>query len=235
MALDTLTTSRLLPMLRPGHRVASLGYPDMIAPPGMFSRALGAALMSEVTYRDDSEAICKRHGLPQRYIPDAKSVFEVMGVKLDVFDIVQERGDEILCDLNEPMQHDVEPYDFVLDVGTIEHCFNIGQAALNMAGLLKEGGIIFHGNPHNSGNHGFYGMQPTWYADFYGQDGFELMYCVLQRRGTDDYVDAPLTKRYSLPEAEVNIFAAARRTAIKAIQWPTQTKYKKLIGAKHGT
>ena len=229
-----------MPMLQPGHRVAAMGYPDMIAPPSMFARVLGD---KQIKYREDSVNICKRHGLPQRLIPDAKSVFEAMGAKLDVFDIVQERGDEFLCDLNEPFPErfmgsaDGPPgyYDFVLDVGTIEHCFNIGQAARNMAGLLKEGGIIFHGNPHNSGNHGFYGMQPTWYADFYGQDGFDLMYCVLQRRGTDDYVDAPLTKRYSLPEAEVNIFAAARRTAIKTIQWPTQTKYKKLIGAKHGT
>jgi hypothetical protein len=104
-----------------------------------------------------------------------------------------------------------------------------------MAGLLKDGGVIFHGNPHNSGNHGFYGLQPTWYADFYGQDGFDLLYCVLQQRGTEEQLQPPLTGRFSLPAAEVNIFAAARRTAILPIQWPTQTKYKSLIGAKHGT
>jgi SAM-dependent methyltransferase len=233
MALTPLTTAKLLPMLKPGHRVAAMGYPDMIAPPAMFERALGERF-AEVTYRPDSEAICKRHGLPQRPIPDAKSVFELLGAKLDVFDIVQERGDEILCDLNDPLDRYAE-YDFVLDVGTLEHCFNIGQAGRNMAGLLKDGGVIFHGNPHNSGNHGFYGLQPTWYADFYGQDGFELLYCVLQQRGTEEQLEPTLTGRFSLPAAEVNIFAAARRTAILPIQWVTQTKYKSLIGAKHGT
>jgi hypothetical protein len=238
MALTPLTTAKLLPMLKPGNRIAAMGYPDMIAPPAMFERALGDRF-SEVAYRQDSEAICKRHGLPQRPIPDAKSVFELLGAKLDVFDIVQERGDEIVVDLNQPNSAEQyipwDEYDFVLDVGTMEHCFNIGQAALNMAGLLKQGGVIFHGNPHNSGNHGFYGLQPTWYADFYGQDGFELLYCVLQQRGTEEQLQPPLTGRFSLPAAEVNIFAAARRTAILPIQWPTQTKYKSLIGAKHGT
>ena len=229
MALTALTTSKLFPMIRPGHRVAAMGYPDMIAPPAMFAGL-------DITYREDSEAICKRHGLPRRQIPDARSVFKAMGAKLDVFDIVQERGDEILCDLNDSWaQHPSGEYDFVLDVGTIEHCFNIGQAAVNMAGLLKAGGVIFHGNPFQSGNHGFYGIQPTWYADFYGQDGFELLYCYLQRRGTEESLEPPLTGRFSLSDGEVNIFAAARRTAILPIQWPCQTKYKKLIGAKHGT
>ena len=227
MALTALTTSKLFPMIRPGHRVAAMGYPDLIAPPAMFAGL-------DFTYREDSEAICKRHGLPRRQIPDARSVFKAMGAELDVFDIVQERGNEILCDLNEPLEIGNE-YDFVLDVGTLEHCMNIGHAAMNMAGLLKAGGVIFHGNPHNSGNHGFYGIQPTWYADFYGQEGFELLYCVLQQRGTEEQMQPPLTGRFSLPAAEVNIFAAARRTAVLPIQWQTQTKYKKLIGAKHGT
>ena len=235
MALTALTTSKLFPMIRPGHRVAAMGYPDMIAPPAMFAGL-------DITYREDSEAICKRHGLPRREIPDARSVFKAMGAELDVFDIVQERGDEILCDLNEvgfgisyTRGGTSQCYDFVLDVGTLEHCFNIGQAAMNMAGLLVPDGVIFHGNPHNSGNHGFYGIQPTWYADFYGQDGFKLLYCVLQRRGTDEELEPPLTGRFSLGEPEVNIFTAARRTAILPINWPTQTKYKKLIGVKHGT
>ena len=229
MALDALTTNKLLPMIRAGHRVAAMGYPDMIAPPAMFERALGERF-ANVAYRVDSEQICKRHGIPQRQILDAKSVFELLGARLDVFDIVQERGEEILCDLNEVWaQHPRGEYDFVLDVGTLEHCFNIGQAAANMAGLLRQGGVIFHGNPHNSGNHGFYGLQPTWYADFYGQTGFDLMYCVLQRRGTDEHFAPPLTGRFSCPFAEVNIFAAARRTAIEEINWPVQTKYRKLI------
>ena len=227
MALTALTTSKLLPMIKRGSRIASCGYPDMIAPPAMF-------VGLDITYREDSEAICKRHGLPRRQIPDARSVFKAIGAELDVFDIVQERGDEILCDLNNPLERK-EEYDFVLDVGTAEHVFSIGQAAKNMAGLLKAGGVIFHGNPFQSGNHGFYGIQPTWYADFYGQDGFELLYCYLQRRGTEESLEPPLTGRFSLSDGEVNIFAAARRTAILPIQWPCQTKYKKLIGAKHGT
>lgn len=236
MALTALTTSMLLPLIKPGARVAACGYPDMIAPLDLMERLLGVRF-GALKYRPDSDRICKRHGLKPRRIPDAQSVFGMLEAKLDVFDIVQERGDEILCDLNEPMFElkATEPielveryqsYDFVLDVGTLEHCFNIGQAAKNMVGLLKAGGIIFHGNPHCSGNHGFYGLQPTWYADFYGQDGFELLYCKLMVHGSDEPLDVPLTARFSFGAPEVNIFATARRNEIKPIIYPQQTKYK---------
>ena len=235
VALTALTTSMLLPLIKPGARVAACGYPDMIAPLDLMERLLGVRF-GALKYRPDSDRICKRHGLKPRRIPDAQSVFDMLDAKLDVFDIVQERGDEILCDLNDTFPYRfigaaIERYDFVLDVGTLEHCFNIGQAAVNMAGLLKAGGIIFHGNPHCSGNHGFYGIQPTWYADFYGQDGFELLYCKLMVRGSDEPLDVPRTARFSIGAREVNIFATARRNEIKPIIWPQQTKYK---GAPHG-
>lgn len=224
MALTALTTSMLLPQIKPGAKIASMGYPDMIAPLDLFERLMGVRF-GALRYREDSEKICKWHGIkPIRRIPDAVSVFDMLDATLDVFDIVEARGGEIICDLNKPL-HRAEQYDFVLDVGTIEHCFNIGQAAVNMAGLLREGGVIFHGNPHNSGNHGFYGLNPTWYADFYGQDGFKLLYCKLMQKGSEEPFEVPLTGRFSCGAPEVNIFACARREAIKPIIFPMQSKY----------
>ena len=224
MALTALTTSMLLPQIKPGALIASMGYPDLIAPLDLFEKLLGVRFRA-IKYRKDSERICKWHGLKTREIPDADSVFEILGAKLSVFDIVETRGGEIICDLNEPLGLK-EHYDFVLDVGTMEHCMNIGQAAKNMAGLLREGGLIFHGNPHNSGNHGFYGINPTWYHDFYSQAGFELLFCKLMEKGSDEPVDVPLTGRFSCGAPEVNIFATARRNEIKPIIYPQQTKYK---------
>lgn len=233
MALTPLITTMLGQAIKPGAKVASMGYPDLIAPLDLFEEILGLRYPA-LHYRVDSDRICKWHGLPQRRIPDAGSFFELLGATLDVYDIVETRGGEIIRDLNHPIP-ERERYDFVLDVGTIEHCFNIGQAALNMAGLLKEGGIIFHGNPHNSGNHGFYGLQPTWYADFYGQEGFTLLFCKLMRKGSDEPLDVPATGRFSCGAPEVNIFAGAKRESIKPIGFPVQTKYKNMIGAANGT
>lgn len=235
MALTPLVTRLLIPKLldTPGARVAAMGYPDVVAPIELLRELIGGRA-DNLKFRDDSEAICKWHGLPSRDIPTAESLFAVMEADLDVFDIASLRGNEIIRDLNYPID-EREEYDFVLDVGTVEHCFNIGQAIINMAGLLKEGGMIFHGNPMQVGNHGFYGLQPTWYADFYGQDGFQLMGCCAQEAGKDEIMEVPLTARFNCPLPNVNIFAAARRTAIKPIQFVTQTKYKKMIGETNGT
>lgn len=231
MALSVSQTRALVPLLKPGIKIASMGYPDMIAPEGMIINLVGAH-QALYEYRQDSEAICNRHGLAVRQIPDAKSVFESAGCKLHVFDIVKERGEEILCDLNLPFsyyRHNLETYDIVLDVGTVEHCFNIAQAIMNMASLLKEGGHIIHENPFNWGNHGFYNLNPTFFADFYAANGFDVLRLDLTTRD-GHCVTPPPTSRFIAPDGEFNIFCHARRTKlVKQLTYPTQTKYAKLI------
>lgn len=217
MALSITQTEALGRILKPGMDVASMGYPDMIAP---------LPPIDGLAYRADSAAICKRHGIPLRQIPDAHSYFAAQGCGLDVYDIVQERGDEILCDLNQPMVASFT-YDIVLDVGTLEHCFNVAQAIFNMASLVKDGGYIIHENPFLMGNHGFYGMQPTFYADFYAANGFELLECKLaDRKGMS--ADVPRTQRFKFVEHGVNTFALAKRVKVQPFVWPTQSKYVKL-------
>lgn len=231
MALTPLVTEDLVKRLKVGDRIASMGYPDIVAQEADVERWLGGR---KCEMRADSETICKWHGLKPQKIPEADSFFAAFGAHLFVFDIVAARGGEIICDLNYPMPQPLyrdDLYKFVLDVGTIEHCFNIGQAALNMAGLLQPGGIIYHSNPFVMGNHGFYGLNPTWFADFYGQPGFELLWCKLMAKGGNEPIDIPLTKRFILNGGEVNIFAAARRNEVKSIGFPMQTKYASLAAA----
>jgi SAM-dependent methyltransferase len=159
-------------------------------------------------------------------VPDAESLFELFGVSLDVYDIVKERGSEIVLDLNEPYpENSQEQYDYVLDVGTLEHCFNVAQAGKNMAGLLRVGGIILHENPFNWGNHGFYGLNPTWYHDFYTDNGFEILEIALLPRGCEP-LTPPQTKRFGFTEVEANLLAIARRVEVKPFVWPVQTKYR---------
>lgn len=230
MALSISMTAALAEVLKPGMRIASMGYPDMIAP-----EEIVRGLMKDnsiVVFRRDSDAICARHGLRPRPIPDAEALFELVGCKLDVYDIVAERGCEILCDLNQPglnKQLNIG-YDVVLDVGTSEHCFNIAQAVMNMASLVKVGGVIIHENPFNCGNHGFYSLNPTWYEDFYSQNGFVIEQCALRTRDGRG-ADIPRTKRFQFTAEEVNVFAVARRVAEQPFVFPVQSKYAKLIPA----
>lgn len=236
MALSISMTAALAKVLKPGMRVASLGYPDMIAPEEMIRAMLPDGAVT--TYREDSEAICARHGMRLRPIPDANAFFEQMGCELHVFDIVQERGQEILLDLNKDVltrpfklpKIELYSYDVVLDVGTLEHCFNIAQAAFNVARLVGEGGYVIHENPFNCGNHGFYSLNPTFYQDFYEANGFHVERCCLV---TKDGRGAEIhrTKRFQFTGEECNVFAMAKRMAMTPLVFPVQSKYAKLIPA----
>ena len=223
MALSISQTAYLASILKPGMLIASMGYPDLIAPiedlPGL-------------KYREDSEAICKRHGLEQRKIPDAHSYFSLKDCELDVYDIVAERDNEIILDLNYPNVSNVssETYDIVLDVGTAEHCFNIGQALMNMAAMVKGGGYIIHENPFNCGNHGFYNLNPTLFHDFYVQNGFDIKECMLVSRDGRQAI-VPQTGRFKFTAEELNTFCVARRIEIIQFVFPVQSKYAHLIPA----
>jgi hypothetical protein len=217
MALSLNQTEAVGRLVKPGMRVASMGYPDVIA----------EIDLKGLEYREDSEAICKRHGLKQRPIPDAHSFFKLMGAELDVYDIVKERGCEIILDLNE-RGIPAHQYDIVLDVGTAEHCFNIGQALINMGSMVKEGGYIIHENPSNWGNHGFYNLNPTLFYDFYTDNGFEVEELKLVTRDGCE-AKPPPTQRFKFSPEELNIFCLARRVMVQSFIYPTQTKYKQLL------
>lgn len=229
MALSITQTLALQSILKPGMAVASFGYPDIIAPLSTINTWLGK-MSGFLEFRPDSPEICARHGLRQHDIPDAHSLFSLLGCDLDVYDIVKERGCEILCDLNNSNAVFTGEYDIVLDVGTVEHCFNISQAMINMAGMAKEGGYIVHENPFNCGNHGFYNLNPTFYVDFYETNGFEIIECKLVNRNGDHAV-VPLTQRFKACGEEVNTFALARRIKIGGFVNPVQSKYRKLLAA----
>jgi len=221
MALSVSQTVALGNLLKPGMRVCSFGYPDVIASIEMIEKAFGTRV-SVWMGDEESKAICARHGLKQRQIPDAQGLIDY----LDVYDIVRERGCEIVLDLNEPMEACLQ-YDVVLDVGTLEHCMNIGRAAINMAMMVKVGGHILHENPFNWGNHGLYNLNPTWYHDFYTSNGFKLLECKLVRKdGTG--VDAPPTQRFVCVEEELNVFAVVQRVEMKPMVFAMQSKYAKM-------
>ncbi len=224
MAINHPMLKELCERLTPGARVASMGYPDILSPAPAVQKLLGSAF-DRLEYRSDSARICDRHGLRQVQIPDSDSFFTLLGVELKVFDIVQDRGNEIICDLNYPVDESLlASFDFVIDVGTLEHCFNIAQAAINMAGLLREGGIILHENPFNWMNHGFYGLNPTWYADFYEQNGFKILSCIARTRNGEN-AEVKMYERFKLMDKEYNLFVVAQRIKMQQFfVYPLQTR-----------
>lgn len=157
------------------------------------------------------------------YVRDAREVLGTAGYSLDVVDIHVDRGCERVVDLNYPA--DLGEYDAVLDHGTIEHCFNVGTAALNLAGAVAEGGIIIHSLPMNGYNHGFYSFSPTWFHDLYSPaSGFDLVYLQAHSGNGETPDIPPRVGFHSLPD-NTEVTAVARRLSVKPLAFPIQGTY----------
>ncbi len=195
-----------------GPRVLSLGYPDILATAEDIEQRFG---VRPTRFHDAG----RWHGVSHP-LPDTLELFELLGARLDCVDIVASRGVERIVDLNHP--HDLGRYDLVLDCGTIEHCFNIGQAILNAAGAVQPGGHIFHTPPLSMVNHGFYNLNPTLFHDFYTQNGWEVVLLRAADR-TRTYAIDPVA-RVGTP-GELSLFCVARRATDAPLRFPTQTKY----------
>lgn len=211
--------------------MVSLGYPDIIVPEAMLRRFLDEDALEGLSYRPDSASIVRWHGLSQFIdkVPEADDLFSRMGIELSVIDFKQVRGDEIIVDLNVPIPEElIGQFDFVFDGGTMEHCFNVAQAVTNILGMAKVGGYILHGNPLIHINHGFYNFSPTFYYDFYTQNGHKLASAPMATRNngveTEVIVLDPIQRRKDIP-VETGITVIIEKCNDSPPKFPVQSKY----------
>jgi len=210
--------------------VLSLGYPDILASPEQIGALFGAGIVDALEFRPDSEEIARWHGMASgaNRIVESAHFMALLGYDLEVLDVVAARGGERLHDLNEPLPPELHRRcALVIDPGTLEHCFNIAQAASNLAQMVAPGGCVFHGNPLNMYNHGFYNLNPTWYRDFYAANGFEIeqMVAIANPVLAPKRFEVPPTKRFGGIPENCSLYVLARRVAETPIRWPTQSKY----------
>ena len=214
-----------------GGRACSAGYPDLLVPQQQLTALLGAERAARVPVREDSKKIAAWHGVSNMLsqIFESVSVFRELGYELDVIDIHPVRGNEIIVDLNRPLPADFRhSYELVLDTGTCEHCFNIGQAALNLASLVNKGGYLVQAMPLNAFNHGFYNVNPTLFHDFYPANGFQIQFL----QGVSNIVWnpqvfdlAPFDRFHEAPPNSIMI-AVLRRHTVAPLTLPIQHKYQ---------
>ena len=154
-----------------------------------------------------------------RETPDPYELFDLTCV-----DAIAHDGREVVADLNYP--HDLGEFDLVIDAGTTEHCFNVGQAIVNAANAVKVGGYILHTNPVSMGNHGFYNFNPTLFYDFYVENGFKLVGLEIRDRcGEGNAEKYDLTARFPLGNNWA-MYCMARREKKTSLVMPVQAKYK---------
>jgi hypothetical protein len=210
----------------PSAPVLSFGYPDVIDSRDDLCAAFGEHIRGLLANRPDAPAVMARHGLSARDIVETRSLFAALGLQLDCVDVEPGFGVDRRVDLNQTLPSDlVGRYAMVIDPGTIEHCFNIGQAMMNAARALAVGGFVVHVNPLSMFNHGFYNLNPTFYHDFYGDNGFQVLF-MNGFVGHGTFFDvAPVQRFGNVPENSVMI-VIARRIAERPLVWPVQSKYR---------
>jgi len=182
----------------------------------------------------------------------ARVFFEMMGMNsytdLDKFD-----SDKpiLLHDMNLPVPDALhDNYSLILDGGTIEHVFDIRQVMENIVQVLKPGGCVVHISSYSI-DHGFFGLSPCLFYDFYSANGFDDFTCyVLQvdfrnilttyRKENDcfEYTYGMSFENLLDSTKQSLIFFAARKVAqSNNITIPVQGVYKKRIatGREVGT
>jgi len=133
-----------------------------------------------VNYRDIDEIGFKVQ--PSDIVPSDIEYLKLLGfLSVDSIEYSLMDGATIAQDLNEPLKMELyNRFDWIIDGGTLEHCFDVKEYMSSMIKLLKPGGHILHINPSaGSCNHGLFNFQPTFYFSFYGANGFEDLNCDL--------------------------------------------------------
>lgn len=208
---------RTLKDFMPFKRVLALGSLDIISPMDELEKVFEDFDLSEPVFDKKAQEWHKISFTPV----DSRWLMKRLGVEtFDILDVEKWRGDEIVHDLNRPIE--IEPYDLVIDHGTIEHCMNIGQALVNCANLAKVGGYVFHGPPMTMLNHGFYNVSPTLFHDFYVKQGWKMEYMVGVNK--DGWFELPRTKRFQCP-FESSVICLVKKMHGNQMGWQMQTKY----------
>lgn len=207
--------------------IVCMGYPDMLIHPDVLTQMSGGAVMP---LREDSREVMAWHGLSPDSAPgicEATAVLDQFGFQPTYLDIFASRGPEVLQDMNDLLAPFLRNrFAIVYDGGGLEHYFNVGQAMKNMLELAAEDGFIYHANPHTVGNHGFFNFCPTFYCDFYMQNGHTMMGEIEILVNGAIAGTAPMFGRYRCAgDKETWIQVIAQKKHSEPPHWPTQTKY----------
>jgi SAM-dependent methyltransferase len=211
-----------------------LAYPDMLVPRAGLAQVLGEAALQGTAQRADAAATWEYHGLRGVSDPmyDSLDVLGRLGVDATVIDVARLRGMERIVDLNQPLPADLaRAFDLVVDTGTCEHCFNVGQAFANACEALDTGGMLVHAAPLTRINHGFWNFSPTVYPDFFEDNGFDLLLLA----GVAGDLASGFTPFNVEPFGRGNVppgaalYVIAQRREVRPLKWPVQRKYRHML------
>ena len=170
---------------------------------------------------------------------NVNTVLTMMGAReVVITDVSDYEGATLLMDLNNPAPEELTgQFDVILDIGTLEHLFDVPMALANLARMLKIGGELILILPaSNAIDHGFYSFSPTLLFDYFKANGFDNFDCYL-RAGPSSFLIPRKSKAYKYNRVgseyllsghcggvEMAFFATKRETPA-AIAKPIQSRY----------
>jgi len=113
---------------------------------------------------------------------NAQSLLTMLGAdNVYAADVSAYENPDFLIDLNVPVKDSYHRrFDTILDVGTLEHVFDIAVALDNICKMLRKGGSVLLILPcSNAIDHGFYSFSPTLFFDYFNANGFASRGCYL--------------------------------------------------------
>ncbi len=141
----------------------------------------------------------RREPLRQRLFAAAKvnDVFGIGRIYYDlyfspvIYDTIDLHGtaQALKLNLNHPIQLERQ-YDVVLNNGTAEHVFNIGQVFQTIHDHTKPGGLMVHEVPFTGFlNHGFYNINPVLMFDLATANNYEILSLHACAHGYTEFVE----------------------------------------------
>ena len=204
-------------------RMTCLGYPDLLVDLPLVAELFGSDIAQNLPIDSQQDQIRSWHNF-HKNVYDSIELFSRLGYRVSVLDKIAHRGLEILIDLNEDLpQHLRASANFVIDTGTLEHCFNVGTAFRNMCELVSVGGIVMTAAPANKLGHGYYNFCDNVYHDGFTTNGFEILSVKLLDSRYQEIFPVP-TKKIGPPPKSIWL-CVARKIESRPWQWPVQGAY----------
>jgi len=236
-----IKAKRILAARRDDLRIATLGYPYI-----RLKKADAESLFGESVQHMDirSDLSSGKFGLQVvsyalagSKAPDNEvlmfetfSLFAALGCHCQAFDLIPLHGIETITDLGRPIDKRLcDCFDFIMDGGTAEHCFNISQVLYNIVGLLKKDGFAYHLSPWASWGHGFYNFEPKLFFDFYEANGFKVIECYTYMNGLKKEITRANWASFQRTSYPYFHFLAQKIAPPPEVQDPIDSQYAQLF------
>ena len=229
--------NHLLPHVKQRGSVISLSRVSILSPPDAVKRYLGFSGFQAWASRVQWEG--------RNWPLSTRDLFLALGFEgYDDIDFDPDEGCTIVHDMNRPVPARLHgQYDLVLEMGTLEHIFDIRAVFESIVRMVKVGGVAFHFSPVNWFNHGFYNFSPTLFYDVYRVNGFEspIFYIIAfpldwEKNQEIKFKQIEFTPQQTLlpppPEGHLYMLAciAGKTKDIPAFQIPIQAAYDPALG-----